>query len=400
MKRLPKSLSLEAFRAAWKDSKDSKGGKTAGAPGVDGVRAAVFAGELNKQITEIRYSLQRDAFQFSPLRLAPILKKTGGYRIIAIPTIRDRLVQRVLLAALESDARFKASSDISYGFRKGWKLADAQLKARSIRETKPWVLQADIVKFFDRIQRTDLHTLIKRKVRGKALSALVCAAVECEIEIVGGKGAQLVSESGIKRGLGLRQGMPVSPMLSNLLLKDFDEAIIKQGLTAVRYADDLAIFGNNKEDMERALTFVQQTLRRLKLEVPDLGNEGKTTIKGPSESIEFLGVEILREGTKYKLAAPFSKLEKIEMKMKEMASVEECVRHSRNIGQVVASLDSFIIGHRASMAVLDDPNSFFDRLEAAKRRQLSALLTEVIGERAVRSLNQTARAILGIERFE
>jgi hypothetical protein len=56
--------------------------------------------------------------------------------------------------------------------------------------------------------------------------------------------------------IGLRQGMPVSPMLSNLLLKRFDEGLDKQGIVAVRYADDIAVFARSREECLEALAAV------------------------------------------------------------------------------------------------------------------------------------------------
>lgn len=193
--------------------------------------------------------------------------------------------------------------------------------------------------------------------------------------------------------------MPVSPMLSNLLLKSFDEALTKRGLVALRYADDIAVFGNSREELTEALAFITKTLSDLNLEIPELEAGGKTTISGPSDIVEFLGVEIRRSGDRYVLTAPNKKLAAIEDEMAQLASIAECVKHSRNIGQVVRSLDAFIAGHGASMAVLDDPKSFIDRLEAAKQRKLNALLKGLIGENAVKSLDETRRAILGLDRF-
>jgi RNA-directed DNA polymerase len=400
MKRLPKSLSSQSFKEAWKDGRDSKTASVVGAPGVDGVRAQVFAGELASQISQIRSDLQNGRYKFNALRLAPIRKPSGGYRIIAIPTVRDRLVQRTILRALEADPRFQAESPIAYGFAKGRSLADAQRQSLAHRQHKPWMLQADIVKFFDRIDRAKLEALIARKVRGKSLSSLLLSAIRCEIESSTGKSAAIVKEACIQTGVGLRQGMPVSPMLSNLLLKSFDEALLKRHMTAIRYADDVAIFGSNRKELEVALSFIQEKLSELHLEIPELGDGSKTIIKSPSESVEFLGVEIKRAEAKYILTAPAKKLEAIEADMRLAASLEECVKNSRTISQVGRSLDSFIIGHNASMAVLDNPKPFIERLEAAKKRALTALMVEIIGQKAVAMLDAERRAVLGLEKFE
>lgn len=397
-KRLPKTLMHSSFRDAWKNSRDSK--SAPGAPGIDKIHAAVFAPKLDSEILDIRRQLQAGIYQFTKLRLAPVPKKTGGHRIIAVPTIRDRLLQRTVLQALELDPRFSASSPIAYGFTKDRSLADAQRTARKMRNEKPWVLQADIIKFFDRIPRDQLKQLIHKNVRGKAIAEILCSAVDCEIEDVGGKGQALLTECGIKEGLGLRQGMPVSPVLSNLLLKKFDQAIIKQNLSAIRYADDIAIFGTSAKELTGALTFLRMMLHKLKLDIPELEEGGKTILANPSQSIEFLGVEIRRENNgEYILTAPAGKIAKIEIEMKATATLAECVKEGRDLGKVAQDLDSFIIGHRASMAVLDDPKPFMDRLEAAKRKSLENLLIEVIGEKTAKALDSNRRAVLGLQPF-
>lgn len=397
-RRLPASLSTEALREAWRSSRDATA--KPGAPGVDGIRAPQFASDLADHVERLRQEIRAGTFRFSRLRLARVLKDSGGYRILAIPTVRDRLVQRAVLRHLEADSRFEPSSAISYGFAKQRTLADAQRAALTLRKSQPWVLKCDIVRFFDRIPRSQLKGLIRRKVGWKVIANLLCGAVDSELQLRGPEDAELVAQNGVQAGIGLRQGMPVSPMLSNLLLKRFDERLEKQGIVAIRYADDIAVFADGRAACEAALEAVQAGLAELELEVPDLLDEGKTKILGPSEVAEFLGIEIRRTGPTYELCAPARKIENIEADMAKMVQVERCVAERRNIGQVVRALDSFTIGHAASMAVLEDGGAFMARLEAAKRRQLRALLVNLLGEEVVVSLGPDRLAIVGVGPFE
>jgi RNA-directed DNA polymerase len=396
-RRLPASLSNEAMRQAWRDSRDASANP--GAPGVDGVRAPQFASELADNIERIRQEIRVDSHRFNRLRLARVLKQFGEYRILAIPTVRDRLVQRAILRHLEADVRFQPSSAISYGFAKQRTLADAQRATLTLRNSRPWVLKCDIVRFFDRIPRNQLKELIRRKVGRKVVAQLLCRAVDSELQLRTSEDEELVTRNGVKAGVGLRQGMPVSPMLSNLLLKRFDERLERSGIVAVRYADDIAVFADSRSASEAALRSIQAGLAELELEVPDLLDESKTSILGPSEVAEFLGVEIRRKGETYKLFAPARKLEKINAAMAAMVEVPKCVLEKRNIGQVVRALDSFTIGHAAAMAVLEDGGAFMARLEASKRHQLRALLVNLLGEEVVGSLGQDQLAVLGVEAF-
>lgn len=397
-RRLPASLSTEAIREAWRDSRDASANP--GAPGIDGVRAPQFAGELADNIERIRQEIRTDSYRFNRLRVARVLKESGGYRILAIPTVRDRLVQRAILRHLEADKRFQPSSAISYGFAKQRTLADAQRAALGLRNSRPWVLKCDIVRFFDRIPRSHLKGLIRRKVGWKLVAGLLCRAVDSELQLRTSEDKELATQNGVQVGIGLRQGMPVSPMLSNLLLKRFDERLEKIGIVAVRYADDIAVFTDSRSASEAALEAIQAGLAELELEVPDLLDGGKTSILGPSEVAEFLGVEIRRSGETYKLCPPARKIEKIEAAMAAMVQVSTCVAEKRNIGRVVRALDSFTIGHAASMAVLEDGGAFMARLEATKRKQLRALLVNLLGEKVVAALSPNHLAILGVEAFK
>lgn len=381
----------------WRVSRDAHL-RNPGAPGVDGMRATMFASELMLRITKMRDEIRSGSYKFSKLRLAPIPKVSGGHRIIAIPTVRDRLLQRAMLNHLERDRRFSAESEISFGFTRGKTLANAQLQALAYRQRHPWVLQADIVSFFDRICRVDMKGLVRRNVRSKTIAELLCKAVDCELEDGGGYSAEIVCKNGIKRGVGLRQGMPVSPMLSNLLLTGFDGALVKLGFSAVRYADDIVVFANTRSECRNALSAIREELAKLGLQIPELG-ESKTVISDPAKPVEFLGIEIKRFGEIYKLCAPMKKIERIETDIVAAASMERCISEKRDIARLVRTLDSFILGHTAAMMVLDDPSCFLARLEAAKQKALTALLTSVVGERAVAALDDDRRAILGLQKF-
>ena len=104
----------------------------------------------------------------------------------------------------------------------------------------------------------------------------------------------VLSDNGIEAGRGLRQGMPLSPILSNFLLRDFDRAFSERGHALVRYADDLVVFASSRDECETIQELTEFELAKLKLQF----SPGKTEICGPHEPVEFLGMELgLRDGT-------------------------------------------------------------------------------------------------------
>lgn len=396
-KRLPGVFSEPSLRAIWKASRDGRGYKPGG-PGVDRTTAEQFASHLSIHIDRIRDDVARGTYRFLPLK-PHLLTKGDGYRVLAIPTVRDRFVQRAIIRHLDSDSKFSVATPISFGFRKDLGIDDAHARALELRREYPWVLKVDIVQFFDRLDRSLLLSKVA-PIRSKTIKYLIQQAVECEIDTRFEKQLSVAEGNGILKGEGLRQGMPLSPVLSNVMLKGFDTAIQKAGLKAVRYADDIAIFCASKQDCLHALAFVKGQLAELKLIVPDLEPGSKTVIFEPSEIAEFLGLDIRRTATGYELIAPTKKLQKIAAKMREVASVTECNRAKRTVSQVSQTLDSVIAGHRGIVSKVANGDDFLNRLLDEKRKAMNALLAELIGSDVISALTAEKRAILGWADFD
>lgn len=396
-KRLPGAFSDTSLRAVWKTSRDGRGYKPGG-PGVDRTTAEQFATHLSMHIDRLRDEIARETYRFSPLK-PHLLIKGEGYRVLAIPTVRDRFVQRAIIRHLDNDQNFSVATPISFGFRRELGIDDAHARALELRKEFPWVLKVDIVQFFDRLNR---HLLLSKAdpIRSKTIKYLIQEAVECEIDSRFEKHLLVAEGNGILRGEGLRQGMPLSPVLSNLMLKGFDTAIHKAGLKAVRYADDIAIFCASRPDCLNALAFVKEKLADLNLTVPDLGNGSKTVVYGPSEIAEFLGLDIRRTATGYELVAPTKKLEKIATKMREVASLEECHKTRRTVAQVSQTLDSMIAGHRGMVTRVANGDDFLNRLMDEKRKAMNGLLAELIGADVISALTVEKRAVLGWADFD
>lgn len=398
VRRLPASLSEEAFKRAWKESRDSRA--NAGAAGVDRVTAETFASGLPDHIRRTRRLIQHGHYQFSPLRVAPVPKASGGERIIAIPTVRDRLLQRAILSHLEADSRFKAHSDISYGFVKGRRLKAAQERALTLRGKHPWALQTDIIKFFDRIDRNLLKGKVRDSIRSKVIAQLVSSAIDCELDERDPKARSLMIENQITRGRGLRQGMPLSPVLSNLLLRDFDKALVRAGLNVIRYADDMIVFADSEAECLAALSRIQDDLKALRLNIPELQDREKTKIRRPNQLVEFLGVDIAPTASRtYALRAPFRRIAKIEENLAKICTVEYCIEKRVTLPALLRSIESSIEGHKRAVAGLSSADDFVARLSGIRSKYSSALLISIIGKSAFESLSDEKLAVIGLRPF-
>ena len=294
---LDRLISVANLRDVWKEYRPRAKGS---AQGVDGITPKQFDENLTQRIALIRAEVA-DGYTFSPLRGVSVPKKDPTkFRMICVPTIQDRVVQRALLRVIESKAsRLRIANDVSFGFVKdtpGAKRGTAAARAAAIRhrQAKPWVFKADISAFFDRIRRQDLIASFQKSFQLRSLTPLVEAAIACEVDASDPRIRRVLHDSGIKRGEGLRQGMPLSPILSNFLLRDFDQAFTAAGYDLVRYADDLIVLASTREECAAIEALTRAELSKLGLGL----SEQKTETREPVESVEFLGMELgLRPGT-------------------------------------------------------------------------------------------------------
>ena len=113
----------------------------------------------------------------------------------------------------------------------------------------------------------------------------------------------------IKRSQGTPQGSPLSPLLANIYLNDFDKELEARGLSFCRYADDLVIFVNSERSGERILASLTEWIaKHLKLRV----NCSKSGVGRPWKG-KFLGFKISKEG---KIALAQTSLEKLKTQVR------------------------------------------------------------------------------------
>lgn len=292
--RPTKILSKDALSKAWRDSRDSTA--KAGRPGIDKESARQFGANLDINLNYIARQLRDGIYGFSRLRVVFLPKPNyDAKRVICIPTVRDRLVQRAIGEHLTSKSRFPIYNASSFGFIKGLGPHDAIERALKLREKYQWRLKTDIQSFFDKIARPRLKTQITKALKGNSLEALVLKVVDCEAKITS-QNREKLKRQGLTVGLGLRQGMPLSPLLANLALADFDKEIKRQKIEMVRYADDLVLFFRNKEDALDGRKYLKLLLATFELSIPEIATDSKTKIISRSDPLDFLGREIVHLG--------------------------------------------------------------------------------------------------------
>lgn len=248
-----------------------------GAGGVDGVTIEEFEQNLERNLEEAHRLLYEDRYVPEAVRRVYIPKANGDRRPLGIPTVRDRVVQQAVLNRLEKifEAKFK---DCSYGFRAGRSPLQAIKKVEEhLRAGYGWVVEVDIEKFFDTVNHEKMIDLVNEEVADGRVLRLIRSFLK----------AGVMEEMGIRRQeKGTPQGGVISPLLANIYLHPYDEAMTQAGYRMVRYADDILILCRSKQEAEKALRQTQEILEGglgLKL------SQEKTRLVYKSQSFEFLG---------------------------------------------------------------------------------------------------------------
>ena len=322
--------------------------------GIDGESINLFREDERRNIATISKQIRKGEYRFSPLTAHIIQKSSGpGSRVICVPTVRDRLVQRSILnyvsGAYMGDHSNRKSrllkNRVSYGFIKGRNVEDAIEAACDLRSRRPWVYKTDISSFFDKIPRDELAETIRKHVAEKSLHPLLIAASECEVDESRFNVRRELRLLDIRRGRGVRQGMPLSPLFANLLMIGFDRVLTRKGVTALRYADDLIFFGESEEQCLSLHEFCKQELARLDLTVPELAEDSKSQICRPDSTVDFLGVGIALKDGAYRPIVTSRQFTKMRDKFLTLADVTQLVTRRISLSTFGTVLDSTAEGY-------------------------------------------------------
>ena len=264
------------LRIGFEQVKENKG-----KPGIDGVCIQDFEFRLEEELSRLQRELLNWTYKPSPVRRVEMHKPDGqGVRLIGIPTVRDRVVQAALKLLLEPvfDPHFSPNS---YGFRPGRSPHQAvQAAQRIVNSGKPYVVDIDLSKFFDRIHHDRLIARMGQRIIDKRILRLVGQLLRSGVMI---DGVVIRSEE------GTMQGGPLSPLLSNVVLDELDKELEKRGLEFCRFADDCNIFVKSQKAAERVMDTVSQFIEgKLKLKV----NREKSQV-ARSEGVKFLGFTVV-----------------------------------------------------------------------------------------------------------
>jgi RNA-directed DNA polymerase len=204
----------------------------------------------------LRNALLAGAYDPQPVRKLEIPKPAGGTRTLGIPTVLDRLVQQALLQVLQPllDPGF---SRYSFAYRPGRSAHGAVRQAQKfVVAGLVWTVRLDLEKFFDRVD----HTLLLERLARFVTDGRVIELIRRFLTASFVQGWRLE-----RRTTGTPQGGPLSPLLANLMLDDFDKLIEARGLSFCRFADDVCVHVATRQEgdvlMEELAVWLERELR-------------------------------------------------------------------------------------------------------------------------------------------
>lgn len=296
----------------------SSGART---PGLDGLDKRRLEPVLGHHLEQLRTALLDGSYRPTPVRRVYIPKANGKLRPLGIPTLTDRIVQRAMLMAMdpiwESDFH-----RCSYGFRPERSVHHAvrtvKLQLQDGSATKGrWVVEGDLASYFDTVHHRLLLKCVRRRIRDRRFIDLLW---------------RFLMAGHIERGLfvaaseGVPQGGVLSPLLSNVMLHEFDRWLEakylngkvrkdrwawnhgvargrpiavrenrqwKPAVSYCRYADDFVVIVKGTKAQAEAIR--EECRLFLEHELKLTLNMAKTHITHVNDGFVFLGHRIIRK---------------------------------------------------------------------------------------------------------
>jgi group II intron reverse transcriptase/maturase len=348
---LEQILSPANLNLAFKRVKSNKG-----SAGIDKMEVESLKDYLVAHKDILISSILGGRFKPNPVRRVEIPKDNYKKRILGIPTVVDRVFQQAIAQVL-SPIYEKQFSPHSYGFRPKRNAHRALNKCKNyITNGYKYAVDMDLEKFFDTVDQGKLIELLSRTIKDGRVISLIHKYLNA--------GAMVRNKFEATK-IGVPQGGPLSPLLSNIMLNELDRELEKRGHRFVRYADDMVILCKSKRSAQRTLTSTVNFIEnKLSLKV----NKEKTVVAYISK-IKFLGYSFYVKKGEGRLRIHAKSLAKMKERIRTLTSRSNGWGNARR----KLALKQYIIGW-VNYFRLADMKSLLPRVDEWYRRRLRAII--------------------------
>ena len=209
-----------------------------------------------------------------PMSGFEIAKSNGEMRQLAQASIGSKVVQKIIAEALLDAVKF---NDKSYAFRKGKGVLKAVNRTKDFLKRYSYIAKADVDDFFDSINQKKLLIVLQKVIEDKKIIMLISLFL---------KNGMMKQNEWLDKSQGVYQGDVLSPVLSNLYLHSFDQALEAKGIEFVRFADDMLFFAKSEKEAKKNLAIATAYLKALDLTF----GEDKSYLASVHDGFEFLGL--------------------------------------------------------------------------------------------------------------
>jgi RNA-directed DNA polymerase len=345
----------ENLKAAYERTKRNKG-----THGVDNISVRFFGKYLEENLDRLTGELKAGTYNPQRLRRIYIPKPgSGEKRPLSIPTVRDRVVQGAVKNVIEPIFE-RTFAETSYGFRpnRNAKQALRRVEKELNRGTR-FVIDCDFKSYFDTIPQDKLMAKVEKQITDSKLLKLVEKMLRQGI---------MDTHNEWTPTRGTPQGGVISPLLANIYLNELDHQLIQDGAQPTRYADDLVVLCDTREEAERILACIRAwtedhglELHPTKTKIVDMGQ--------PGAEVDFLGYTFKRTGAGKLIRYP---------RKRSMDALKEAIRqHTKR----TAGVSLTVTIKRVNRSVRgwfnyfqDSTPNVFPTIDGFVRRRLRAIL--------------------------
>jgi len=294
-------LRKDNLNQAYKRVKSNKG-----AGGIDGMQVDELLPFLRKNQDTLIQEIRNGKFKPNPVRRVEIPKETKGeFRKLGVPTVVDRVIQQAITQELTTIYEEQFSEN-SFGFRPRRGQHDALRQCqRNVNDGYVYVVDMDLEKFFDTVCQSKLIEVLSRTIKDGRVVSLIHKYLNAGV---------LINGMFERTEIGMPQGGPLSPLLSNIMLNELDKELERRGHRFVRYADDCMIFCKSRKSAQRTLENIIPFIeRKLFLKV----NRKKTGVAHISK-VKYLGYSFYRYKGKCRFRVHPKSVSKMRNKIREL----------------------------------------------------------------------------------
>ena len=344
-------LRKDNLNKAYKQVKRNKG-----KGGIDGMQVDELLPFLRENQRSLIQKIREGKYKPSPVRRVEIPKETKGeYRQLGIPTVVDRVIQQAIAQEL-TPIYEEQFSENSFGFRPGRGAHDALRQCqKNVDEGYVYVIDMDLEKFFDIVSQSKLIEVLSRTIKDGRVISLIHKYLN----------AGVIADGIFERTeVGMPQGGPLSPLLSNVMLNELDKELERRGHRFVRYADDCMILCKSKKSAERTLRNIIPFIEgKLFLKV----NRKKTEVAHISK-VKYLGYTFYRYKGKCRLRVHAKSVVKMKNKIRELTDRNKGISNKKREKEYQEYVRGWVQYYR-----LADMKGLLKRTDEWARRRIRAV---------------------------